>query len=72
MRMHHLWAQNDPFAPNIFLGKIINIILIYVLAPSIVKNFLKFYQRIKSYEDAQFLGPKSPIRPNENFFWKTC
>ena len=39
MRMHHLWAQNDPFAPNIFLGKIINIILIYVLAPSIVKIF---------------------------------
>ena len=40
MRMHHFWAQNHPFAPNIFfLWKIINIILIYLLAPFIVQYF---------------------------------
>ena len=25
---------------------------------------------MQSYEDAQFLGPKSPIYPNDNFFRK--
>ena len=40
MRMHHFWAQNGPFAPNKFcFWKIINIILIYLLAPLIGKNF---------------------------------
>ena len=42
MRMHHFWAQNGPFAPLFFFfffGKIINIIFIYLLAPSIVQNF---------------------------------
>ena len=38
VRMHHFWAQNGPFAPNCFL-KIINIILIYLLASFIVQNF---------------------------------
>ena len=66
MRMHHFWAQNDPFAPN----KIINIILIYLLAPLTVQNFKKFFQWIQSYEDAQLLGPKWPISPNEIFFRK--
>ena len=37
MRMHHFWAQNGPFAPNNFFWKIINIILIYLLAPFICK-----------------------------------
>ena len=23
MRMHHFWTQNGPFAPNIFLGKLL-------------------------------------------------
>ena len=42
MRIHHFWAQNDPFALNkIFFWKIINITLIYVLAPFIVQNFKK-------------------------------
>ena len=35
---------------NIF-RKIINIILIYLLAPFIVQNFKKFFQQIQSYED---------------------
>ena len=37
---------------------------------SLCKIFKKFFQRIQSYEDAQFLGPKWPISPNENFFRK--
>ena len=39
--MHHFWAQNGPFAPNNFFWKIINIILIYLLAPFIVQNLKK-------------------------------
>ena len=60
MRMCHFRAQDGPFAPIFFL-KIINIILIYLLAPSLCKIFKKFFQRIQSYEDAQFLAhfPKS-------------
>ena len=74
-RMHHFWAQNGPFASILggwgggWGGGII-IILIYQLAPFIVQNFKKIFQRIQSYEDVQFLGPKWPICPNENFFEK--
>ena len=69
MRMHHFWTQNGSFAPNNFF---LNIILIYLLAPYIVQILKNFFQRIQSYEDAQFLGPKWPICPNEDFFQKTC
>ena len=43
MRMHNCWAQNGPFNPHnfFFVWKIINIILIYLLAPFIVQNFKK-------------------------------
>ena len=44
-----------------------NIIIIYLLAFSIVQNFKKFLQRIKSYEDVPFLGPHLP---QTNIFWK--
>ena len=46
MRMHHFWAQNGPYAPNniFFFLKIINIILIYLLAPFIAQNFKKILQ----------------------------
>ena len=72
MRMHHFWAQNGPFGPNqIFFWKINDNILIYLLARFIVQNFKKkSFQQIQSYEDAEFLGPKWPISPNENFFRK--
>ena len=40
MRMCHFWGQNGPFAP-IFFKKIVNIILIYLLAPFIVQNLKK-------------------------------
>ena len=67
--MHHFWAQNGPFAPNNFFWKIINIILIYLLAPFIVQNFKKIHPADPDlcYEDMQFLGLKCPISPNEFF-----
>ena len=37
---------------------------------SLCKILKKFLLRMQSYEDAQFLGPKWPICPNENFFRK--
>ena len=72
MTMHHFWTQSGPFAPNIFFfWKIITTILIYLLAPFIVQNLKKKnLQRIQSYEDVQFMGPKWPISPNKNFFRK--
>ena len=63
--------QNGPFVLNKnFLVQAIVITFIYLLALFIVQNLKKFLQRIQSYEDAQFLGPKWPISPNENFFRK--
>ena len=39
MRMCHFWVQNYPFAPNKnFFWKIIDFILIYLLAPTILGN----------------------------------
>ena len=56
---------------TIFFWKIITTILIYLLAPFIVQNLKKKnLQRIQSYEDVQFMGPKWPISPNKNFFRK--
>ena len=67
-RMHHFWAQNCPFGPPIFFFlKIIDITLIYLLAPFIAQNVKKILPA-----DPEFLGPKWPISPNENFFQKTC
>ena len=54
--------------PEIFFLKIVNIILIYLLASFTGQNLKKFFQRIQSY-DMQFLGPKWPISPNEIFFF---
>ena len=71
MRMSHFRAQNGPFVLNKILQTII-IACIYLLALFIKQNLKKFFQWIQSYEDAQFLGPKWPISPNENFFQKTC
>ena len=40
--MYHFGAQNGPFAPNKnFFFKILNITVIYLLAPFIVQNFKK-------------------------------
>ena len=71
MRMCHFRAQNDPFVLNkFFLVQTIIIIFIYLLPLFIVQNFKKFLQRIQSYEDVPFLGPKWSICPKQNFFWK--
>ena len=71
MRMCHFRAQNGPFVLNkIFLVQTIIITFIYLLALFIVQNLKKFFLWIQSYEDVQFLGPKWPISPNENFFRK--
>ena len=69
LRMCHFWAKNGPFVLNkFFLVQTIIITFIYLLALFIVQNLKKFLQRIQSYENVQFLGPKWPIFPNENFF----
>ena len=55
------WAIFRPkmvHLPQFFFKEIINITLIYLLAPFTVQNCLKNFQRIQSYEDVQFLGPK--------------
>ena len=54
------------------LEQTIIITFIYLLALFIVQNLKKFFQQIKSYENAQFLGPKWSISANEKFFQKTC
>ena len=41
MTMHHFWSQNGQLSLNNFFVKIINIFLIYLLAPFIVQNFKK-------------------------------
>ena len=66
--MHHFWAQNGPLTANKFFLENINIIFIYLLAPSIVQNFLKILTPDPGLWDAPFLGAKWPICPNENFF----
>ena len=69
--MCHFWDQNGPFAPNKhFFGKLITSLSSTYQLLSLCKIFKTFFQRIQSYEDAQFLGPKWPISPNENFFRK--
>ena len=48
---------------EIFLVQTIIITFIYLLAIFIVQNFKKFLQRIHSYDDAPFSGPKWSICP---------
>ena len=58
MRMHHLWAQNGPFASKkIFLENYYRSRL--PISPfHCAKLKKKFFQWIQNYEDAQFLGTK--------------
>ena len=70
MRVFHFRAQNCPFALNkSFLVQTIIITFIYLLALFFVQNLKKFLQRIQSYEDVPFLGPKWSICSNF-LFWK--
>ena len=69
--MCHFQAQNGPFVVNkTFLVQTIIITFIYLLALFTVQNLKKFLQRIQSYEDAPFLGPKWSICPKQIFFGK--
>ena len=72
MRMCHFRAQNGPFVlDKIFLVQAIVIPFLYLLAIFIVQYSKKFLQRIQSYDDAPFLGPKWSICPSQQiFFWK--
>ena len=54
-----------------FLVQIIIITFIYLLTLFIVQKLKKFLQRILSYKDAPFLGPKKSICPKrKKIFWK--
>ena len=71
MRVCHFRTQNGPFALyKFFLVQTIIITFIYLLAIFTVQNLKKFLQRIQSYEDALFLGPKWSICPKWEFFSK--
>ena len=69
--MCHFWVQNCPFALNkFFFGKLLKSFSSTYQPLSLCKIFKKFFMQILSNEDVQFLGPKWPISPNENFFRK--
>ena len=69
--VRHFWDQNSLFVlKQNFLVQTIVITFIYLLALFIVQNLKKFLQRIQSYEDVPFLGPKWSICPKQIFFWK--
>ena len=71
--MYHFGAQNGPFAPNkIFFFKILNITVIYLLAPFIVQNLKKILSADPELWGCTIFGPKMTIFPNENFSQKTC
>ena len=61
-----------PFATNNFFGKIINITLIYLLAPFIVQNFKKILPADPELWGCAIFGPKMAHFPKWEFFQKTC
>ena len=69
MRMCHFWAQNGPSAPyKFFFGKLLISLSSTYYPHSLCKILKKFFPLI---QDAQFLCPKRPICPHENFFRKS-
>ena len=56
---------------TIFFLKIINVILMYLLATFIVQNFKNILPVDPELWGCTFLGPKWPISTNENVFRKT-
>ena len=72
-----LWecAIFEPKMTHLTWTKFFGYKLLLLLSPaywpfSLCKSFKKFFQRIQSLEDAQFLGQKWSISPNKNFFKK--
>ena len=75
MRMHHGSKKFNPKWPIcpkqiFFWKKLLRSFSSAYRLLSLCKILKRFLQRIQSYEDAPFLGPKWPIRSNENFFRK--
>ena len=69
--MHLFRDHNSSFVLNKnFLVQTTVITFIYLLALFIVQNLKKFLQRIQSYEDVPFLGPKWSICPKQKRFCK--
>ena len=66
MKSHHFQAQNGPLAQNdIFFGKTINLIFMYLFAPFIMQIFKKrSLALIQSYEDVPFSGENGPFAPH--------
>ena len=73
MRMCHFRVQNGPFVLNkMLLEQTIIITFTYLLAFFVVQKLKNFLQRIQSYEDVSFLGPKMVHFSKWEFFQKTC
>ena len=71
MRISHFWAQNGPFVLNKFFWYKPLLLLSSTYWPfSMGKILQKFLQRIQSYKDASFLGPKWFICPKQFFLEK--
>ena len=71
MRMHH-FGPKWSICPNFFFWKIINIILIYLLAPFIVQNFKKILPVDPELWGCTTFGPKMVHLSKWEFFQKTC
>ena len=67
MTMCHFQYQNGPFVLKIFVS---TNHCCYFHLPIGPFHCAKSFLWIQSYVDAQFLGPKWPISPNDNFFGK--
>ena len=84
MSMHHFWAQHGPFARNnFFFSKIINITLIYLLAPFVVQNIKQILTADPELWICAMFGPKMAHFPkwelkktkkpvNESCFFCSC
>ena len=62
------WSICPSPPKKILFGKLLKSFSSTYYSLSLCKIFKKFFHWIQSYEDVQFLGPKWPISPNENFF----
>ena len=63
------WPQDGPFSPNKnFLGKIINIVFIYLLAPFTVQNLKKKNFNADPELWCDIFGPKMVHLPKQEFF----
>ena len=64
-----IFGPNMDHLPQFLCGKLLSFSSTCQLF-ALCKFLKNFFWKIQSYEDVQFLGPKRPISPNENFFRK--